>query len=616
MDSKLLSPIKTKLIQDLFEEQVALRPDKIAINFDGQTITYRELNERANCLAGKLIEHGLGREDIIGLVFNHSIDAVVVLLAILKAGGAYLPINPEYPEERIRYIAEDSKLRLLVAATDYTTQLNSILSSLNIQIVSLNSLENKDSPNFYTIRDKFVVSQEDNTQLAYVMYTSGSTGRPKGVMIGHRGVVRLVKHTNYFEFNENEKLLQTGALEFDASTFEIWGVLLNGATLYVTEKENLLTPSKLKEKLHSEGITTIWMTAPLFNQMVAEDIDIFSKLKTLLVGGDVLSCQHINSLKSRFKSLRVINGYGPTENTTFSTTLVIDKLYEKNIPIGKPISYTSAYILDSNLQEVNGAEVGELYLGGDGLAIGYLNNHVLTNQKFVTLLNKKGKFYRTGDLACFLPDGNIEFHGRIDDQVKIRGYRIELKEIDSVLQSLDEVKESYSTVYENQPLGKYICTYLVLSLNVDLEDVKQKLRSKITSYMIPDHFIILDKFPLNFNGKIDKAKLPIPSYSTCPVKDIKNDLERNITKIWSEILNISEQAISLDSTFFDLGGNSITVGIFISRLSKKYNVNLRFSDIFELKTVRNISALVKDSKKHNFANISKLDVRQYFSVKL
>jgi amino acid adenylation domain-containing protein len=361
-----------QLIHWLLAEEAEQRAGKMAVVYADQCLSYEVLNQRANRMGAYLQARGAIPEEPIAIMAKPSLETIVAILAILKAGCAYLPIDPDYPGERKNYILKDSAVKIL--------------------------LSNRGEPGYHGLKavnleDQGIYNHTASVQLpeppaspgdlAYIIYTSGSTGRPKGVMVGHRNVIRLVKNTNYVTFNETDRILQTGALEFDASTFEIWGSLLNGLTLYLAAKDKLLNPEQLKETLLENHITTIWMTSPLFNQMVQADVEIFGGLQQLLVGGDVLSPVHINKLKEKYPGLVVINGYGPTENTTFSTTFPIARTYKEKIPIGKPIANSTAYILDqySNLQPVG--VVGELWVGGDGISRGYLNDPQQTAEKFI-----------------------------------------------------------------------------------------------------------------------------------------------------------------------------------------------------------------------------------------
>ncbi|MCP5105243.1 MAG: AMP-binding protein, partial [bacterium] len=368
-----------KTIHQLFREQAARTPGGTALIYGSGhiSVTYEQLNRESNRLAHLLIGRGVTPGDIVGLMMERSVEMIISVLGILKAGAGYMPIDLEYPRERKQYMLNDSNAKLQLTAEGFypVGKDDSLLPA--------------------------VLDQQDSGALAYVIYTSGSTGRPKGVMVTHRNVVRLVKNAGYIEFSESLRILQTGALEFDASTFEIWGALLNGGSLFLVRKKEILEHRRLKTAIETYCINTMWMTAPLFNQMMDVDIEIFKGLKRLLVGGDVLSPPHINKVRKAYPRLNVINGYGPTENTTFSTTYLIhddDKESSKEFPIGKPISNSTAYVTDKNGHLLPVSIPGELLVGGDGVAWGYLNNPELTVEKFPPAggLSLSTPLYRTG----------------------------------------------------------------------------------------------------------------------------------------------------------------------------------------------------------------------------
>jgi amino acid adenylation domain-containing protein len=403
-DEKTMYP-RNKTIHQLFEEQVKKVPDHIAVvgtrqlnQRENNSLTYRELNGKANQLAGALRYKGLEPEQAVGIMTESSVEMTWGLLAILKAGGAYLPINPQYPGKRKKYLLRESGAKIL-AATRVLLEEDDRVRMWEGEIIFLEEQVKVGGEEKHNLPPPQPQPPPDH-RLAYIIYTSGSTGKPKGVLVEHHSVVRLVKHTNYIEFQKKHRILQTGALEFDASTFEIWGTLLNGHELHLAPKESILTPEKLKKILHDHHITTIWMTAPLFNQMVDTDIEIFQPLRNLLVGGDVLSPPHIDQIKKRYPGLNVINGYGPTENTTFSTTFPIEKEYKGNIPIGKPITNSTAYIIDQYGYLVPIGVEGELVVGGEGVARGYLNNPELTIERFC--LRRPGGRFSAKDDRCRL----------------------------------------------------------------------------------------------------------------------------------------------------------------------------------------------------------------------
>lgn len=347
--------------------------------------------------------------------------------------------------------------------------------------------------------------------MAYIMYTSGSTGNPKGVIVCNRNIVRLVKNNKFIKFENDEHILQTGSIVFDACTFEIWGALLNGFSLYLIPKEKLLDVKYLEKYLVENKITILWLTASLGNYICDQSPNIFKNVHYLLTGGDVLSVKHIKKMQEANPNLTIINGYGPTENTTFSACYKIDKnLTDASIPIGYPISNSTCYIVSStgNLQPVG--IPGELWVGGDGVSLGYLHRDDLTKKNFIKNPFADGRMYKTGDLARFLDDGKIEFLGRIDNQIKIRGFRVELSEINDKIMQYSGIKQAY-TIFKKTDITSTICSYITVSNKVDIKDLYMFLKSSLPNYMIPAHITILDKFPLNINGKVDKKALPEPT---------------------------------------------------------------------------------------------------------
>jgi len=399
-----------KTIAQLFEEQVEMHSNKIAVVYKQDYLTYDQLNRRSNQLARKLKGLGIERNSAVGLLVDKSLDLIVGILGILKAGGAYLPIDTEYPAERINFMIRDSDCKVLLTQNKYLG-----LPFPDVEKIFLDSSES------YLPDENNMETEVTSDDLAYILYTSGTTGKPKGSMIRHKSVVRLIRNTNYIDLTSEDRILLTGAIVFDAATFEIWGAILNGGSLYIPDKEEVLDPSLLADLLSKHQITTLLLTSALFAQIAEFRTDIFRKVKYLLVGGDVLPPQHINKVRRDNPELIVINGYGPTENATFTTCYHIESDFDVSIPIGKPISNTTVYIFDSylNLQPVG--VIGEIFTGGEGLSVGYLNNDELSKASFIEHPFLPGeKLYRTGDYGRWLADGNIEFHGRIDNQIKIR----------------------------------------------------------------------------------------------------------------------------------------------------------------------------------------------------
>jgi amino acid adenylation domain-containing protein len=609
-----------KNIQQLFEEQVQRIPDTIGLVGMRHALTYRELNNRSDQLAIMLNGKGITADTVVCIKVQRSLDMVIGLLAILKAGGAYLPIDPDYPEERVDFVLKDSGAGIVLTDLSEGHHFNCQLSIVNCQLLM-------SSP-------KAPIHHPGN--LAYILYTSGSTGRPKGVMVEHRNVVRLVKNTNYVEFRENDRLLQTGAVEFDASTFEIWGSLLNGLTLYMAPMEKILSPGSLKEMICRFDIGVMWLTAPLFNQLSRVDAEIFEGLKTLLVGGDVLSPVHINKVKRRFPQLNIINGYGPTENTTFSTTFLMNREYKERIPIGQPIANSTAAILDRGGNLLPVGVPGELYVGGDGVSRGYLNNPEITAEKFVishlSLVNGQSlilpmtndqcpmTFYRTGDLACWLPDGNIDFLGRMDQQVKIRGFRIEPGEIESQLLTHESVKEAVVMAKENEGGEKFICAYIVARSTEhgawrNITELREYLAQRLPDYMIPSYFMTLEAVPLTPNGKVDWRALPEPEIEVEQAYAApRNAVEEKLVEIWGETLGIDEERIGINSDFFRLGGHSLKATVLITKIHREFNVKLTLGVLFKSPMIRNLSTYIKEASLDKYQAIEPVEKKEYYAL--
>jgi amino acid adenylation domain-containing protein len=463
-------------------------------------------------------------------------------------------------------------------------------------------------------------------QLAYVMYTSGSTGIPKGVMVEHRNVVRLVKNTNYVPFEPGDRILPTGALEFDASTFEVWGALTNGLQLYPVPKHVLLDPVNLKLHLLKYDIGTLWMTAPFFNRMVDADVEIFQGPRYLLVGGDVLSPAHINRVRKAYPQLTIINGYGPTENTTFSCTFRIDGEYTGNIPIGSPIANSTDYIMDKHNQPVPIGVEGELVVGGDGVSRGYLNDPELTGEKFIeyrsyrtyrTYISKK--LYKTGDLARWLRDGNIEFLVRMDTQVKIRGYRIEPGEVRNRLLRRPDIKDAVVIVPgEEKDAGLRAYVVLTDGSKEVPADLTGYLCRDLPEYMIPSHFIPIEKIPLAPTGKVDRKALPRPrdeyrygegdEVYTAPADEV----ERRLADIWSGILGLAAGNISTTADFFRLGGHSLRAATLVSRIHKEFDVKVPLAEVFRQPYIRELAGFLRVTGKDRFRRIEPSPEMDYY----
>jgi tyrocidine synthetase-3 len=516
---------------------------------------------------------------------------IIGILGILKAGGAYVPIDPEYPEQRISFIIKDLACRILVTQDKFMgSRMDGVLK------INLNS------PRSYHKIKSDIANINNPSDLAYIMYSIGTTEIPKGSTIPQMGVVRLVRNTNYIEFTSNDKILMAGAIVFDATTFEIWGALLNGAVLYIVEKETILNPKELNEELVKGEISIMLLTSSLFTQIAESGTALFSRLKYLLVGGDVLSVQHINKVRQDNPELKIINVYGPAENSCISTFLRIQRDFESNIPIGIPISNSTAYIFDKNLNYQPVGVIGELYVGGDGLSKGYLNREELNRTSFIDNPNNPGeRLYKTGDRARLTAEGNIELLGRIDNQIKIRGFSIEVGEIESVISELDGVIE---TVIKPVKVGEGDY-WLVAFLNVtetfimDPGEINRRIKTKLPAYMVPSVFKLMNGFPININGKVDKQSLIIDieefNSEESEINTTLTTSEKIIHEIWCNVLKISE--ISVTDNFFDVGGNSLLAISVFSKIEAAFNVDLGLRIFFDSPRIKDLAETIDILKK-------------------
>ncbi|MEA2694055.1 MAG: hypothetical protein QOJ16_3442, partial [Acidobacteriota bacterium] len=544
------------------------------------TLTYGELDRESDRLARELIDRYLvGPDDLVGVLLERSERLIVALLAILKAGGAYVPIDPEYPEERIELMLADIGGRLVLAEGEMRARFAGRVPVLDLLDVR---------PGLGA--KPFRAPRATSRNLAYAMYTSGSTGRPKGVLVEQRSVTRLVRNTNYLELGPGDRILQTGSMSFDASTLEVWGALLNGATLYLAPREELLDATRLGRLLAGQGITCIWLTASLFNQIVDQDLSVFAPLRVLLIGGERLSLHHVNRVRREVPDLAIVNCYGPTENTTFTTCFPVRRAFDTDIPIGRPISHTRVYVLDEENRPVPIGVVGELHCGGDGLARGYLRQPERTAASFVPDPFRDGeRMYRTGDLARWSEGGDLEYIGRRDAQVKIRGFRIEPGEIDHRLRELPAVREALTLAREVAG-DRVLVTYLVGAPPLAPADLRLHLGRFLPGFMIPSHFVLLDRLPLNPNGKVDLAALPDPAAAGSRSSRVapRNLLEERLAALWEEVLGV--QDIGVEDSFFDLGGHSLKAAAIVARARTELGLDVRLADLFESPTIAGLAA--------------------------
>jgi amino acid adenylation domain-containing protein len=602
-------------LHELFEAQVARTPDATAAVFGGQQLTYRELNQRANQVAQMLRHRGVGPEALVGLCVERSLDMLVGLLGILKAGGAYVPLDPAYPTERLAFMLEDAQVAALVTQTGLLCQLP--LASAGLSQRAVVCLD-RDWANIATAPTENLASGTTPANLAYVIYTSGSTGRPKGTLVEHRGIGNLAAaQIRAFDISPDSHILQLSSLSFDASLFEIVMALLSGATLYLAPKEALLPGPALLQLLRDRAITTVTLSPSVLAALPVENLPA---LRTIIVAGE--AC--LPELAARWATGRqFLNAYGPTETTIWATT------YERTddrLPIGRPIANTTLYLLDNQLQPVPIGVPGELYISGVGLARGYHNQPELTTERFVpnpfavssqrSAVSSDGstsdcqlatgdRMYKTGDLARYLPDGNVEYLGRADHQVKLRGFRIELGEIEAALMRHPAVREAVVLARTDTPGHKRLVAYivpnndrgtmndedspssLIVPRSLFSSELRAFLQEQLPDYMVPAVIVALDTMPLTPNGKLDRAALPAPLDARPDLALAfvapQTSIEQSIAALWRVALQIEQ--IGLHDNFFDLGGHSLLLAQIHSKVRLILNSDLSLVDMFKYPTV-------------------------------
>ncbi|UKO95748.1 non-ribosomal peptide synthetase [Nostoc sp. UHCC 0870] len=586
-DTRISYP-DTKCIHKVFEEQVEQTPDAIALVYENESLNYRELNDRANQLAHYLQTLGVKQEVLVGICVERSLEMIIGILAILKAGGAYVPFDPAYPQERLAYMFQDTGVSVLLIQQ----QLMGLLPPNSAKVICLDT----DRQIFTQYSHENLKTDVTPDNLTHIMYTSGSTGTPKGVCIIHRNVVRLAKGTNYASLTPQEVFLQLGPLSFDASTLEIWPCLLNGAKLVLmpSQKPSL---EELGEIIQRYQVSILWLTASLFHLMVDERLPDLQPVRQLMSGGDVLSVTHVQKVVRELPNCQFLNGYGPTENTVFTTCCPVtpETKIEKSIPIGRVIGNTQVYILDPHLQPVPVGVWGEMCVGGAGLSRGYWNRPELNQQKFIP--NPFGhpdadRLYKTGDLVRYLPDGNIEFFSRIDNQVKIRGFRIELAEIEAFLTQNPQIRDAVVIAREDKPGIKSLAAYVIPEgKQPTSSELRSFLKEKLPEYMIPASFTVLEALPITPNGKVDRRALPVPEFEfndTTNFVSPRTNTEKILLKIWQDVLLLNK--VCIHDNFFELGGDSI-IGIQIVARANQAGLKLTPKQLFQHQTIAELAAV-------------------------
>ncbi|HEV8084266.1 MAG TPA: amino acid adenylation domain-containing protein [Chitinophagaceae bacterium] len=607
-NNKNSNPVSNESLIDLFEKQVLLMPDAIALVFEDEKLTYRELNEKSNQLARFLKGRGVKEETLVPICLTRSIEMLVAIMAILKAGGAYVPIDPTYPLERIHYMLEDTGAKLLIVNKEAKEKLY-VLKNIEIVEIDSEGLFKKESK-------ENLQNNIGPSNLAYIIYTSGSTGKPKGVMIEHCSVVNLIKcQSKAFDINDEEKVLQFSNYCFDASVEQIFLALLNGATLVLFREGLQLNIDLFKNLLIEKKITHLHATPSFLENLSSFD---YSFLNRVIAGGDI--CK--TALAKRWNDkVDFYNEYGPTE-TTVTAIEYRDLPNNSNtsivFPIGKPLKNVHTYILDEIGQSVPVGVLAEIFIGGIQVGRGYLNMPELTQENFIkdTFCDIPGaKLYRTGDIGRWLPDGNIDYLARIDDQVKIRGYRIELGEVENVLQQSEMVHQVVVLAKQSKEGSKQLVGYIVPVGDFDKQAITSYLKSKLPDYMIPALLIELNELPLTLNGKVDKKALPNPD-----VEDLMSNIyeeptsetEKELVQIWQELL--SGQRVGINDNFFELGGHSLNAMQLSSRMHKLLNIKIDIGKIFSNPTIKELSAVLLLESQNKYNEIKRLPEQEYYDL--
>ena len=587
-------------IHNFFEERCRTKGDAVAVVSGELTVSYEELNGRANRLAHHLRGLGVRKGDFVATCMERSVEMVVSVLAILKAGAAYVPLDASYPRERLELMLDDAAASVVLTVDAHVGAVRGSAEHVVCLDSDWTAIQQQPDTN-----PDVAISAED---LAYLMFTSGSTGAPKGVAVKHGCVARLVIDSDYVPFAEDEIIPHISNCSFDAATFELWGSLCNGGRLVIISRDEVLSLRTFAKTLHETNVTAMFVTTALFNQMVATVPDAFSKMRHVLFGGETVDPATVRKLLTGRPPKRLLHVYGPTECTTFATSYLIEELAEdaQTVPIGRPIANTTCYILDRNRRPAPTGVPGELYIGGDGVALGYHNREELTAQGFIpSPFNEDERLYRTGDLVKFRSDGNIEFLGRLDHQVKIRGFRIEPGEIEVHIARHPSVKDVKVLAREDTPGDKRLVAYVVAEsgTSIDTAELQTFLRELLPTYMLPGNVVWMDALPLNPNGKVDRRALPVPERERGASEDYQapgTETERGLAAIWSELLGV--ERIGLQDNFFDLGGHSLMAIRVAAQVQERLGVDVPLRDFFDAPFVKDLAATVDRLKRGDVAD--------------
>ena len=582
-------------IHQLFEDQVIRNPDAVAVEWKGHSLSYLELNSRANQLARHLQTLGIGPDVLVGVCIERSVDMLVSLLAILKAGGAYVPLDPYSPTDRLTFMVADSQISVLITQSGEITFAN----NPTVKVICLN----QDWDTIATEVDDNLLCASTPDHLAYVIYTSGSTGTPKGVMVPHSALVNFTQAaTDLYDMTSDDRVLQFASISFDAAAEEIYPTLTSGGTLVLRTDDMLGAAEQFLKKCADLQLTVLDLPTAFWQQIVPDlavaEATLPDSLRLVIIGGERVSPEHVKTWQTQVGDHpKLINTYGPTEATIVATAFPISTLPIANeVPIGRPLANIETYVLNNYLQPVPIGVPGELHIGGKGLARGYLNRPELTSERFIPhpfSNTPEAQLYKTGDLVRYLTDGALEYLGRIDDQVKIRGFRVELGEVESALTADSHVKDAVVIAQTDDLGSQQLVAYLVTATeSFSLSETRQAIKKKLPNYMVPSAFMVLESIPLTPNGKVDRRALPVPDpnqrlnnveliapRNSNEFVAPRNRVEETLSKIWRELLK--QEKIGIYDDFFELGGHSLLAIQMISRINDYFRLNLLLRNIFE-----------------------------------
>ena len=599
-------PKNSNLVQ-LFEKQANKTPDNIAVVFGNETLTYKQLNEKANSLAHHLRENEkIKRNDLVGILVNRSFEMIIAILAVLKSGGAYIPIDPTYPKDRISYMLDSSKAKLLLTqkhlidTVDYNNKISIDLNNSNIYSKTVQNLETVNTP-------------ED---LAYVIFTSGSTGKPKGVMLKHINIINFIYGMmSEFKFSTSDIVACITTISFDIFVFESLLPLLNGLKIVIANEQEQKNVSLFNDLCIKNNVNII-QTTPSRMQAFMNDsnsLDFIKKSSHILLGGEQFPEYLLNNIK-QISQAKIYNMYGPTETAVWSSFKELTN--SGSITIGRPIINTQIYILDNNLRPVPIGTPAEMYISGDGVSKGYLNNPELTNNSFIpNPFVQNTIMYKTGDLGVFTPNGEIICLGRSDSQVKIRGLRIELEEIESKITELNYIRSCIVVKKSDQNSHEFLCAYFIAKEKTDPEKIRKFLQAFLPEYMIPTYFIQVDAFTYTPNGKLDKKSLPEPQYQHTDKEIIlpRNDVDLKLIKMFKELLNVDN--ISIDDNFFNIGGDSLSAINLCIKIQNEFNIQLFVKDISDYPILKDLSDLIyKSNTDESIEKIQPISKAEFYEV--